>query len=82
MIFYQSVHGAVHYVSYRESQALGRLLYLLAEVDADVAYYVYWQPGAPVGHCIALEELLEALFEHCAYLGHVLVLAQKRSETR
>ena len=80
MIFYQSVHGAVHYVSYRESQALGRLLYLLAEVDADVAYYVYWQPRASIGHCIALKELREAVLEHHLYLGDVLVLAEEWSE--
>ena len=42
MIFNQTVHWALYNVADGESQALGGLLYLLAEVDAYVAYYVYW----------------------------------------
>jgi hypothetical protein len=44
MIFNQSVHGAIHDVADGEAQAFGCLLDFFAEVDADVAYYVYWQP--------------------------------------
>ena len=61
MIFNQTVHWTLYNVADGESQALGGLLYLLAEVDAYVAYYVYRQPRAPVGHCVALEKQLEAL---------------------
>jgi hypothetical protein len=44
MIFNQSVHGAIYNVADREAQAFGSLLDLFTEMDADVAYYVYWQP--------------------------------------
>ena len=81
MILYKSVYGALHYVAYGQSQAFGGLFYLLCEIHAYAAYYVYGQPGTAINHCVALEELCETVHQQVMYFGITAVLVEEWRKT-